>query len=109
MIITKPETRRYLYGVVAAAIPILVLFGLIGPDDIALWLYLAAAVLGLATPIVALPNTNQASPGGLLGPASQPTAPVVNVNVAPSSTTAEEATRIVAQSLDRVDGPDHRA
>lgn len=94
MIITKPETRRYLYGIVAATIPILVLFGLIGPDDIALWLYLAAAVLGLATPIVALPNTNQTSPGGTLDP-DHPSAPVFNVNL--------------GSAADRVPGPDHLA
>lgn len=108
MIITKPETRRYLYGVVAAAIPILVLFGLIGPDDVTLWLYLAAAVLGLATPIVALPNTNQTSPGGSLDPASQASAPVVNVNLSGGVPNPEDVLEEFRRR-DRIAGPDHRA
>ena len=70
---------------------------------------IAAAVLGLGGGLLAIPNTTQASPGGTVDPLPNPTspAPVITLNVAPS--TAEEAARIAAQALDRVNGPDHRA
>ena len=56
-VITDPLVRRYLYGVVLAFIPILVLFGLISPESVQLWLNLAAAVLGLGTTALATANT----------------------------------------------------
>ena len=109
MIITRPEVRRYIYGVIAAAMPLLAFFGLVGPKDSVLWLLLAAAVLGLGGGLLAIPNTTQASPGGTVDPLPNPKspAPVITLNVAPS--TAEDAARIAAQALDRVNGPDHRA
>ena len=57
MNIRSPETRRYLYGVVVALIPLLVLFGLIAPEDVATWTNLAGALLGLGAAGLALPNT----------------------------------------------------
>jgi hypothetical protein len=33
MIVTDPAVRRWIYGIIGAAIPVLVLFGVIGPDD----------------------------------------------------------------------------
>ena len=56
-VITDPLVRRYLYGVVLAFIPILVLFGLISPESVQLWLNLTAAVLGLGTTALATANT----------------------------------------------------
>ena len=50
------QTRTYLYGVAVAAIPILVTIGAIAPDQAALWLNLAAAILGLGTAGTALAN-----------------------------------------------------
>jgi hypothetical protein len=38
-------------------IPVLVAFGLISPDQVQLWLNLAAAVLGLGTTVLAAANT----------------------------------------------------
>lgn len=64
MIITRPEVRRYIYGIISAAMPLLAFFGLVGPKDSVLWLLLAAAVLGLGGGLLAIPNTTQASPGG---------------------------------------------
>jgi hypothetical protein len=108
VIITRPEVRRYIYGIVAAAMPLLAFFGIVGPEDAQLWLLLGAAVLGLGGGLLAIPNTTQASPGGSVAPLPNPKAPatVVTIN---TSTTAEDAARIVAQTRDRVDGPDHRA
>jgi hypothetical protein len=55
--IPDPTIRKYLYGVVLAMIPVLVAFGLISPDQVQLWLNLAAAVLGLGTTVLAAANT----------------------------------------------------
>ena len=55
--IPDPLIRRYIYGVVLAFIPILVGFGVISPEQVQLWLNLAAAVLGLGATALALPNT----------------------------------------------------
>lgn len=109
MIITRPEVRRYIYGVIAAAMPLLAFFGLVGPKDSVLWLLLAAAVLGLGSGLLAIPNTTQASPGGTTDPLPNPKAPAAVVTINTTSTTAEESARIIAQARDRADGPDHRA
>jgi hypothetical protein len=110
VIITRPEVRRYIYGIIAAAMPLLAFFGLVGPEDSQLWLLLSAAVLGLGGGLLAIPNTTQASPGGTVDPLPNPktASPIVmNIN---TSTTAEEAARIATASLDRIKGkPDHRA
>jgi hypothetical protein len=108
VIVTRPEVRRYIYGIIAAAMPLLAFFGIVGPDDAQLWLLLAAAVLGLGGGLLAIPNTTQASPGGTVDPLPNPkvTGTVVTIN---TSTTAEEAARIASQTLDRTPGPDHRA
>lgn len=41
------QHRHYLYGIVQAAIPILVALGLIVGDQAGLWIVLAGAVLGI--------------------------------------------------------------
>ena len=56
-IIANPKARKYIYGIVAAAIPLLVLGGFITEDDVQLWLTLAAAVLGFGSAGLAAPNT----------------------------------------------------
>lgn len=55
--IQNPATRKYVYGIVAAAIPILVVFGVIAEDQVQLYLTLAAAVLGFGSSALAAPNT----------------------------------------------------
>lgn len=52
-----PAARKWIYGIVAAGIPILVLFGVIAAEDTQVWLNFAAAVLGLGAASLALPNT----------------------------------------------------
>ncbi len=55
--IQSPQTRKYVYGIVAAAIPLLVIFGVIAEDQVQLYLTLAAAVLGFGSSALAAPNT----------------------------------------------------
>lgn len=52
-----PATRKWVYGIVAAGIPILVLFGTVAAEDVQVWLNFAAATLGLGAAGLALPNT----------------------------------------------------
>lgn len=52
------QTRTYIYNIVIAAIPLLVVAGFIVEDQAQLWLTLAAALLGLGTTGLAQPNAN---------------------------------------------------
>jgi len=52
------QHRTYIYGIVIAAIPILVAAGFIAQDEAQLWLNLAAALLGLGAAGLAKPNSN---------------------------------------------------
>lgn len=52
--ITSREGRKYLYSVASAAVPLAVLYGAIAPEAAPVWLTLAAAVLGIAAPAMAL-------------------------------------------------------
>lgn len=49
----NPEIRQYAYSVVVAAVPVLLLLGVIAPEDVEVWLRLVAAVLGLSTTVTA--------------------------------------------------------
>ena len=53
-IISNPKTRKYIYGVVAAAIPVAVGVGVLTEEQAAT---VGGAVLGLAAAVLALPNT----------------------------------------------------
>lgn len=55
--IENVETRRYLYGITAAAIPVLILFNIVAPSEVDVYLNLAAAVLGVGVPVLARANT----------------------------------------------------
>ena len=48
--------RKWLYSVAVAAIPVIVLYGVIDPKDAPAWLALVAALLGVAAPAMALRN-----------------------------------------------------
>lgn len=48
--------RRWVYGIVIAALPILAGFGILGPDDAPMWVALAAAVLGVSSTSLAAAN-----------------------------------------------------
>ena len=50
----KPTTRRYIYGVAVAALPLLISWGAVSEQDAPLWAGVAAAVL---VPGLALKNT----------------------------------------------------
>lgn len=53
-IISNPNTRKYIYGVIAAAIPVAVAVGVLTEEQA---VTVGAAVLGLASAVLALPNT----------------------------------------------------
>lgn len=55
--ITSPQLRKYVYGLTVAAIPLLVVFGVIAEEQVQLWLALAAAALGFGSSALAAPNT----------------------------------------------------
>lgn len=57
-IIAHPKTRRWLYGVAVAAVPILTVYGILAESDAALWIGLAGAVLGTGVPALAAANTD---------------------------------------------------
>ena len=52
------QPRTYIYGIVIAAIPLLVAAGFVAQDEAQLWLNLAAALLGLGAAGLAKPNSN---------------------------------------------------
>lgn len=60
--IHNPQTRKYVYGIVAAVIPLLVIFGVVAEDQVQLYLTLAAAVLGFGSSALAAPNTPKETP-----------------------------------------------
>lgn len=47
--ITTPRRRKWAYGVTAAGVAILATYGILDGEQAAAWLYLASAVLGMAT------------------------------------------------------------
>lgn len=54
--IPRPEIRKYVYGVLAAIGPLVILYGGASADEVALWLGLGATILG--TPAGALAAAN---------------------------------------------------
>ena len=56
-VIAQPKTRRWIYGIAIAAVPLLVAYGVIAESDTALWIGLAGAVLGTCVPALAAANT----------------------------------------------------
>lgn len=58
-IIAQPRTRRWLYGIAVAVIPILTVYGIVAESDAALWIGLAGAVLGTGVPALAAVNTGK--------------------------------------------------
>lgn len=60
-IITDPNTRRWLYIVAAAVVPLLVFYGVITEDSAPLWIALAASVLGAGANGLAAANVPTSS------------------------------------------------
>lgn len=54
-----PAVRTYIYGVISAAMPLLVTAGVLSTDATKDWLFLAAALLGLGSNIMAAANVSQ--------------------------------------------------
>lgn len=61
-IITNPITRKYIYGVLAAAVPLAISAGIISGSDAILWLALASAILGAGANALASQNTPEREP-----------------------------------------------
>lgn len=57
-IIAQPKTRRWVYGIAVAAVPLAVAYGVVAESDAALWIGLAGAVLGTGVPALAAANTD---------------------------------------------------
>jgi hypothetical protein len=55
--IKDPEVRKWIYGIIVAVIPLLVINGLLSNEEASQYLFLAAAILGLGGAGLALPNT----------------------------------------------------
>lgn len=55
---TDPTKRAYIYRVIVAVIPVLVLVGVVTNEDAAVWLGLASAVLGFGGATLATTNTS---------------------------------------------------
>ena len=48
--------RKWVYGIVIAALPILAAYGILGPEQAPMWVALAAAVLGVSSSALAAQN-----------------------------------------------------
>ena len=48
MIITRPEVRRWIYGIATAGLGVLLVYGVVTGEQAAAWSGLAMAVTGLA-------------------------------------------------------------
>lgn len=51
-----PETRRYIYGIVTAASPLIISAGIVSEGTVQQVLLVIAAILGVATPSLAVAN-----------------------------------------------------
>jgi hypothetical protein len=58
--IRDPKVRKYIYIVVLSAVPLLLSYGIIAPESVQPWVNFAAALLGLGSTGLALPNTPDA-------------------------------------------------
>lgn len=50
----RARNRKWLYGVTVAVLAVLAGYGVVSDDQVPLWLALAGAVLGIASPAMAL-------------------------------------------------------
>lgn len=51
-----PTVRRWVYGIVTALVPLLVVYGLVEESTAPLWLALASSVLGTTTALLHTPT-----------------------------------------------------
>jgi hypothetical protein len=58
-----PETTRaYIYRIALAALAVLSLYGLVGPDEIPVWTSVIMALLGIGSSALATANTGRKLP-----------------------------------------------
>lgn len=55
--VPRPEVRAWIYGILAAAGPVAVVYGLVTAEQVALWLGLGGAILGIPAGALAAANT----------------------------------------------------
>lgn len=51
-----PQVRRWTYGIITAAVPLLVVYGVLEAETAPLWAALAASVLGTGTALAHTPT-----------------------------------------------------
>ena len=51
-----PAVRKWVYGIITAAVPLLIVYGIIDAATAPLWLALAASILGTATAFAHTPT-----------------------------------------------------
>lgn len=66
-----PETRRYIYGIVTAASPLIISAGIVSEGIVQQCLLVVAAILGVTTPALAVANVPKPETP------AEPVAPVV--------------------------------
>jgi len=59
------QTRAYIYRVSLAALGVLALYGVIGPDEVPVWTGVIISVLGIGTSGLAVMNTRRKTPEDL--------------------------------------------
>lgn len=57
-----PETRRYIYGIVTAASPLIISAGIVSEGTVQQVLLVIAAILGVTTPALAVANVPKPKP-----------------------------------------------
>lgn len=57
-----PETRRYIYGIVTAASPLIISAGIVSEGTVQQVLLVIAAILGVTTPALAVANVPKPEP-----------------------------------------------
>lgn len=55
-----PQVRRWTYGIITAAVPLLVVYGVLEAETAPLWAALAASVLGTGTALAHTPTGGSA-------------------------------------------------
>jgi hypothetical protein len=56
-----PAVRQWLYAVLLAGVPLLIVYGIVSADTAPLWIALGGAILGHGTATVALAKQRQAA------------------------------------------------
>lgn len=54
-----PQVRRWLYAIITATVPLLMVYGVVESETAPLWLALAASILGTGTALAHTPGGSQ--------------------------------------------------